>query len=131
MSCTNTIKTCDCAELELKDGYLLIKYKDMSVINIEEAKRIISLGMELCNNEPYPVIIDGSYKSIQMNNEARNYFSKNPLLSKITKSLAIVVNNTPSRLLARFFIKFHKPMHPVKVFSNLADAEDWTNTFKH
>ncbi len=122
-------RTSKSATIELKTDYLLIKYIDKSTIDLAEAKIISSIGMDLCKGKPRSVIIYGLDRSIQMDNETRNYFANDPDLQKSTISMAIVVNNTPSRLLARFYIQFHKPQSPIKIFRTLKEAEGWIRTF--
>jgi len=113
------------AEIELKDNIVYVVYKDMSIITIEEAKIVAKDTVDICNNIPRGLIINGTGISIQMNNEARNYFATNEDYIYIGKAIAIVVTNTASMLLAKFYIKYHKPVRPTKIFSKLSEAEDW------
>ena len=113
------------AEIELKDNIVYVVYKDMSIITIEEAKIVAKDTVDICNNIPRGLIINGTGISIQMNNEARNYFATNEDYIYIGKAIAIVITNTASMLLAKFYIKYHKPVRPTKIFSKLSEAEDW------
>ena len=60
-----------------------------------------------------------------MNNDARNLFAVYPPLIKVRKAQALVVSNLPSKLLANFFIKYHKPVNPTKIFSDYDEALNW------
>lgn len=113
------------AEIELKDNIVYVNYKDMSIITLEEAIIVAKDTVDICNNVPRGLIINGTGISIQMNNEARNYFATNKDYINIGKAIAIVITNTASMLLAKFYIKYHKPVRPTKIFKTLAEAEEW------
>lgn len=118
----------DYTEIELKDGVIYIYYKDMSIITLREAKIIANDTIMLCNGVPRVFIIDGTGVSIQMNNEARNYFANHPPYIEMGKAIAIVIDNMATSLLAKFYIKYHKPIVPTKIFSKLKDAEYWVQS---
>jgi len=122
-------RTSKSATIELKTDYLLIKFIDKSTIDLSEARIISHLSLELFKGKPHSVVLYGLDRSIQMDNVTRDYFANDPHLNSLTKSMAIVVNNTPSRLLARFYIQFNKPQSPIKIFRTLKEAEDWIRTF--
>ena len=121
-------KTSDHAEVELKDGYIHILFKDMSVIGEEEAKIVAEDIIELCDGVPYPFITNGLGITIRMNKEGRDLFATYRPLIKVRKGQAIIVNNTPSRLLANFYIKYHKPINPTKIFTKFDEALEWTKS---
>jgi len=119
------IITSESAEVELKEDYLHIRFRDMSVIDAEEAKIVADNIVELCDGTPYPFLTNGLGITIRLNNEARNLFAAYPPLIKVRKAQALVVSNTPSKLLANFFIKYHEPINPTKIFTNFDDALEW------
>lgn len=121
-------KTSDHAEVELKDGYIHILFKDMSVIGEEEAKIVAEDIIELCDGVAYPFITNGLGITIRMNKEGRDLFATYRPLIKVRKGQAIIVNNTPSRLLANFYIKYHKPINPTKIFTKFDEALEWTKS---
>ena len=122
---SNKIRTCDSAEIELKEDYLHIQFTDMSIIDLEEAKVVVNHIVELCDNKSYPFLTNGLGITIRMNNEARDYFASHKPLLKVRKAQALVVNNMPSKLLAGFYIKYHKPADPTKIFTKTEDALEW------
>lgn len=120
-------KASDHALVELKDGYIHIVFKDMSVIRKEEAKIVADDIIELCDGVPHPFITNGLGISIRMNKDARDFFASYRPLIKVRKGQAILVNNTPSKLLANFYIKYHQPLKPTKIFTKFDDAIKWIN----
>jgi hypothetical protein len=118
-------RVCDSAEIELKEDYVHIQFRDMSIIGLEESKKVADLIIELCAGTPYPFITNGLGITIRMNNEARDFFASYPPLTKVRKAQALLVNNMPSKLLANFFIKYHKPVNPTKIFTDFDEALKW------
>lgn len=118
-------RVCDSAEIELIDGYIHVRFKDLSIIDLEEAKKVSNLIIELCKGTPYPFITNGLGITIRMNNDARDFFATFPPLTKVRKAQALLVNNMPSKLLANFFIKYHKPVNPTKIFTDMDSALKW------
>lgn len=118
-------KSSDHAEVELKDGYIHILFKDMSVIREEEAKIVADDIIELCDGVPHPFITNGLGITIRMDKSARDYFASYRPLIKVRTGQAILVNNTPSKLLAKFYMKYHKPVNPTKIFTKFDDAIAW------
>ena len=121
-------RTSDYAEIELKDNIVYVSYKDLSIITLDEAKIVAKDTIEICKGDPKGIIINGTGISLQMNSDARNYFATNQDYINTGKAIAIVITNTASMLLAKFYIKYHKPVRPTKIFSKLTDAEEWLKT---
>lgn len=119
------VRSSDNARVELEDGFIHIKFSDMSIIGLEEAKQVADDIIELCDGTPYPFITNGLGITIRMNKNARDFFARYEALVKVRKAQALVVNNTPSKLLAKFFIKYHKPINPTKIFTNFDEALKW------
>jgi hypothetical protein len=120
-----TSKKCKSATIQKRDNYILIRYNDMAVVGI---KKVADLAIELCNNVAMPFIINGLDITVRMNDDARKFIASYPPYLKIRKAQVFLINNTPSRLLAKFFIQFHKPVNPVKICKSFAEAEEWLSS---
>jgi hypothetical protein len=125
---TKKIKSSNSALIELEDNFIHIRFNDMSIIGLDEAKQVADDIIELCNGTAYPFITNGLGITIRMNKNARDFFASYEPLVKIRRGQAILVNNTPSKLLANFFIKYHKPANPTKIFTKMDDALIWIKT---
>jgi hypothetical protein len=115
---------------EKRENYIYLRYKDHSSVDIEEAKTHAKYLIELCNGKSYPFILDGRDVHAKFTHDARNFFSNYKPLLNVRSAQAFLINNTPNKLLLKFYLKFHTPSNPVKVFSNLEDAEQWVSQFK-
>lgn len=113
------------ASFELREGYLYIRFKDESIVDLPEAKIHAMHCVDLCQGKRIPFVIDGLDVTTNMDDEARQFFAEYKPMVKIRKAQAVMVNLMQSKLLTNFFIKYHKPQNPIKVFDNLEDALDW------
>ncbi len=51
-------------------------------------------------------------------------------LEALYKALAIVAISPAMKLVAKFFIAFHKPPRPTKIFTSTDEAKKWLMSFK-
>ncbi len=118
-------RECKSASFEMREGYLYIKFKDESIVDLSEAKIHEKHCLDLCKGKKVPFVIDGLNVTTDMDDEARQFFAESKPIVKVRKAQAVMVNLMQSKLLTNFFIKYHKPENPIKVFDNLKDALDW------
>jgi hypothetical protein len=126
----NTFKESDFAFFERREKYIYVRHKADIQIDLEAAKIHAEIILDLCNGYKYPVILDGRNITASISHEARKFISGYEPIVSVRSAQAIIVNNIPTRLLANFYLKFHKPKHPVKIFTNLEDAEKWGSNLK-
>lgn len=119
----------DSSYFERRKNYIYLRYKDGSAVDLEEAKIHAKFIIELCQGKKYPFILDGRDVHAKFSHDAREFFSNYEPLLKIRSAQAFLINNTPNRLLLKFYLKFHTPPNPVKVFNNLEEAEEWVKQF--
>jgi len=122
----NNIIEIKCAKIDLiaKD-VIYIKYGMDCDVEIEDVKELdIKIRSYLNGLEVYS-ITDFSNQFILFTKEAQQFMAKEAGFIKQLLGSSIVINNLPTRLLARFFMSFHKPNYPVKIFATVDDAKDW------
>ena len=107
-----------------EERVLLIKFKDKVDVDIEEAKKIMSLSYDIVGRTPFYLIVDARdvYSSIDHN--SRKLMSEHKV-NEFNIAQAIIVNNMPIRLLANFYLKFYKHNNPIKVFTNIDEGREW------
>ena len=116
------------AHIQLIDDYLLTEFDDMCTIDVDEAKEMTKLTLKLCEGKPYPFITSMLGITVNINSDARDFFANNEDINSIRTMQAIIVNNTPSKLVANFFIKYHKPAVKTKLFTNFDEALKWVRS---
>jgi hypothetical protein len=114
---------------EHREKYIYLRYKDLSLVHLEEAKINAEILIELCDGKRLPFISDGLNMHARFSHKSREFYSTHEPLLNVRSAQALLVNNTSNRLLANFYIKFHTPPNPIKVFSKLKNAEDWVKQF--
>lgn len=110
----------------LEEGFIVLQFKDKIILELEDAQEIDQIIYhQFVFGKPFVALVDGRDVESSITHEARDFFSKDELVMDIRKAHAIVVNSLPTRLLANFYMKFHKPINPIKVFSDYAIAYQW------
>ena len=115
----------------LEEGLVIVNPKDDIVLEIEDVQEVDQLIYDqLVLGKPFVVIIDARDINSSVSREARDFLSKNELVLPIRKAQAIIVNSLHTKLLANFYMKFNKPINPIKVFSNFDDAYQWVKPIR-
>lgn len=115
-------------KIDIIDGIFHAHYKAGLRLNIEDAKLLVQIRMQLCAGKEYPFIIyDGGV--VSMDREARLYFSSYEGTQGIMIA-AFLESSVFSKLLINFFLKLTKPRVRSKAFSNLDEAMEWINKYR-
>jgi len=127
----NKIFEIKCATIELlSDDVILIQYLEDYAVEIDDVKELdVKLSNYLKGKKIY-TITDFSNQFNSFSKEAQQFLAKEGKVIALLLASAVVINNLPTRLLARFFMRFHKPNYPVKIFANISNAKDWIAELK-
>ncbi len=106
----------------LEKQIISLKFKDDIIVTAKDAKMIDEAYVELAGNKPFKALVDSRDIRGDLTSEARDLFATDPLVRPLRKGQALVVNSLANKLFADFYIKFHRPFDPVKVFNNDIDA---------
>ena len=109
----------------IEEGLVLLQFKDKIDFEVNDAIEVDESIISLVEGKPFVILIDSRDIRSNMSHEAREFFATDKKIINIRKAQAIVVNNLPSRLIAKFYMTFHKPANPIKIFSDYLQAEDW------
>lgn len=116
--------------LILESGILIGIYNNKTRIDLEGAKEVIRLRVEMCENITYPLMVDG--RSVyEVTKEARDYFGSEKGY-ELVSAAAIISDSLLSRTIANFLINvnFHKTPIPVRLFSSKEMALEWLEQYK-
>lgn len=85
--------------------------------------------LKLVNDgEKYPALLDG-HDFANVTPEGRKLVRElEPFIP--VSARAMVIKQLGQRILGSFYIKFHKPIIPTKIFDNHIDAVKWLSQFK-
>ncbi|MFB0923714.1 MAG: hypothetical protein QMB65_00295 [Vicingaceae bacterium] len=109
----------------LEEGLTLLRAKNKVEFELKHAVEVDNLTYDLVKGKPFVAIVDGQNVRSNMSHAARDYFAKNEKITNIRKGQAIVVNSLHIKLLANFYMNFHKPSNPVKIFADYDKAYNW------
>ena len=111
--------------IELLEGNIaLLKFKEDVAFELRDAIEANKTIYSIMKGKPFLSLVDARvYGSIS--GDAREFFGKDTLTKEIKIAEAIVIDNLPSRLFAKFYIRSSRPANPVKIFSDINDAELW------
>lgn len=115
--------------LELKDGILFARYQPGTVItDIETAEYTLQERIAEFSDADYPILIDlGNLKKISY--EAMNHLGK-PRASQYVSHCAMITRSRLEKVAISFYMRFNKPVVPIKTFLNYEDAIKWLKNFK-
>lgn len=98
-----------------------------SEVEEEDAAEILEKAALTYTGEAFVVVADiRNMKSIS--NEARAYLAGKHA-EQLHAAVAILVDGMATRLIANFFINFHKPSRPTRIFSDEQKAIEWLKKY--
>lgn len=97
--------------------------KDNATITGEDVLEMKAANQELCEDEPYCVLIDaGSMTSFTR--EAMEMVASKSFQQR-TIAKAILINSLGHKILANFYLKVNRPHIKTKIFNNREEALNW------
>lgn len=128
VSCRINYRTTRTAELWSDEyDFCYLVFKEESEVEEDDAVEIIRSAAQTFVGEKYVVIADiRGLKS--MSNEARVYLAGRES-ERLHEAVAIIVESTSTRLLANFFINFHRPSRPTRMFTSEEKAKLWLKQY--
>ena len=107
------------------DSILITKYKNGSVVHLEDAIEIDNTHFELSHGNEVFTIVDMGGIENKVTNRAQEYFTKKGKMIPRIKAVGLVMDGVSNRLMARFYMSLYKPYYPTKIFSSRKRAIEW------
>ena len=109
------------------DGIARTIVKPHAEIFLQDAKENTATVETFYNGKKFPLLVDiRNIKSISK--EAREHFTLKDRESVVT-AYAMVLSSSLSRMIGNFFLNFHMPAVPVKLFNHEEEAIVWLRRF--
>lgn len=115
---------------KIKENIIQVSFKDLAEIEKIEAMELKRSILDLSENLPYMLIMNGDKKRIEFSHEAREFLVQDQKLNHKIICEAYVAKSMSNKLIFHFFINFHKPIYPVRVFDEILDAYSWIENQK-
>ena len=113
---------------KVRDNIIQVSFKDLAEIEKKDAKELKDSILQLSQNHPYVLVLNGDKKRIVFSHDAREYLVQDQSLNEHIICEAYVAKSMSNKLIFHFFINFHKPSYPVQVFEELTEAYKWINS---
>lgn len=91
----------------------------------DDAAQLLEMAKITATDEEYFRVIIDLRTSPVITDEARKFAASGAAKGYIS-SFAILVSDLPMRLVGNFFIRFHKPNQPTRVFEDAHQAVKWS-----
>ncbi len=115
----------------LEPGLTAIVFKTKVQFELNDAIEVDDYTYDWVQGKPFVTLVDGRNIRSNITHEAREYFAKHEKITRIRKGQAIVVNNLHTKLLANFYMNFHKPSNPIKIFTDYDKAYNWVKEIRN
>lgn len=116
----------DAVLLEIREGTLYAQYK-VAEIDLATAEESTRIRQSVVGNRTLPSIVDISLVK-RVPKETRIFFSSAQAGEGLS-AIAVVISNPVTRTIGNFFLKFHQPNYPCKMFTSLDEASVWVHQF--
>ena len=110
-----------------EDGILQILFFRGVEVTLEKAKEYYAVSNDLLNNQKSLVLVDAS-EDYQITEEAKAYIQTEEAM-KNRIAVAFVTKSIANQLMFNLYLKFYKPLVPMKMFSNKTVALNWLKSF--
>lgn len=103
-------------------GILVVTIKDDIELSLQDIIEHRMIAARLTQNRPHCVLAIAGART-QATTEARHYAASNVPVGRVAE--AVVIKSLPVRILGNFYLQFHKPGVPTKMFDERYEAMRW------
>lgn len=100
-----------------------LRVKDGEEIDVPEVRKMREANLLLSKGAPFGVLLDAR-NHFTVTREARALLASEEF-ARLLLASAFVVRTTASKITGNFYIRFHKPANPTKLFSGEEEALRW------
>lgn len=116
------------AHLKFDDDVLYVVIKENVDLGIKELEELLGFANNLTNFQKRYTIVD-TRTIFNSSHDISNFYAKSDN-NKYRYADAFIVNSLAMRLLVNFYIRFHKPKIPTRLFNDEQSAINWINSLK-
>lgn len=111
---------------QINENTILLKFKEDVNFELRDAIEVNKVVYSIMKGKPFLSLVDAQVYG-HISTEARAFFAKDILTKDSRIAEAFVINNLSTRLFVRFYMQFNKASNPMKIFSDIDDAQIWLN----
>lgn len=106
-----------------EDGIVEIDFSDTLEIDVKEAKEMVVATGSVSQGKK--VLVLNVAGSLTTATAAARDFAASAEAVQYTLAEAYVVSNLAQKIVGNFYVNFHKPQVPTKIFTNTEEAVKW------
>ena len=114
----------------LDNDLIVTTYKERAIVDLIDAKEIDRIYVTMAQGQEVFSLVDLTAPDADILNEAQAFFSRKAFIVPNIKGAAIIIKGIRSRIVARFYIQYFKPLYPTKIFSTTDEAQKWFDTLR-
>lgn len=107
-----------------EDGLSWVTFEPGAEITGEDVATLLEFAKRTYNAAEYFRVLVDLRTSPILSKEARD-FAAGAITADYISAFAILASDLPMRLVGNFFIHFHKPEQPTKIFTDEGEARIW------
>lgn len=104
------------------EGIIVVTIKDDIELTLQDIKDHREICRRMVGEQPHCVLAIAGERT-RATEEGRIYAASHIPAGRVAE--AIIVHSLPVRILANFYLRFHKPGLPTRLFDNYEDAMSW------
>jgi hypothetical protein len=112
----------------INENVIKITYKTGVNVGLSDVKEIEQICVDFSKGRKFYCLTMAMGIHSNITQDAQRYLSHDADIVPRILGSAIVLTTLPIRILARFFIQFHKPKYPTKIFSSEQEAMLWISS---
>ena len=115
------------AEVSMReDGIVNTDVRIRDAVSLDQAKEILNAYLKVGNGKKVPHLFTVT-RFVIMEKEVMEFASN--VANKKGLADAFVIHSLPQKLIGNFYLKFHKPTIPTKLFTSEEKAISWLRSF--
>jgi hypothetical protein len=119
-----------CQLIRLDANIVVLRFKNDIEFEEQDAKDAQNVLVNMFEDTYYLMLVDARDIFGTISHDARQFFAKDTRVLDKRKAEALLVNSTANYLIAKFYMQFHKPNNPIKVFKDYDKAIGWLENFR-
>lgn len=118
----------DHCRIWLSNGILIMEYKPGLVMNIDNAREMVSDRLKVSNGVTRPLLLRAR-NFISMDRATMKFYKTKEVVQHVTCA-AFILDSALGTLAGNIFLTLEKPLVPTKIFKDEQKALEWLEKYK-
>jgi len=119
----------DHCRIWVTNGILIMEYKPGLVMNIDNARKMVSDRLKVSNGITRPLLLKAR-NFISMDRATMKFYKTKEVVQHVTCA-AFILDSALGTLAGNIFLALEKPLVPTKIFKDEQKALEWLEKYKY